>query len=202
MKPSKAIELLRMIENGGMGMLSQNTIDAALETAIFALEAQQTCKPECTPMYADVSDLISRQAAIDAASRTDYRGLTVEEVTCVTDAVVEELKRLPAAQPELPIKQKCTVCPHCDNCDVNDDGTSAQPEQRWIPVTERLPEDYQHVIVSGEKVVKQAQFIRGMFEMEDGEGYATINSDDIDEPYFYTFKAIAWMPLPEPYQEE
>lgn len=74
------------------------------------------------------------------------------------------------------------------------------PDSKWYPVKEKLPEDYEHVLVSGEKVVKQAQFIKGMFEMEDGEGYATINSDNIDEPHFYTFKAIAWMPLPEPYQ--
>ena len=77
-----------------------------------------------------------------------------------------------------------------------------QEKDRWRPVTERPPEDYEHVLVSGEKVVKQAQFIKGMFEMEDGEGYAAINSDNIEEPHFYTFKAIAWKPLPEPYTEE
>jgi len=75
-------------------------------------------------------------------------------------------------------------------------------QDRWIPMTERPPKDYEHVLVSGEKVVKQAQFIKGMFEMEDGEGYATINSDNIEEPHFYTFKAIAWRPLPEPYAED
>ena len=47
-----------------------------------------------------MSDLISRQAAIDAANRTDYRGLLVEDVTKVTDEVVKELKKLPSAQPE------------------------------------------------------------------------------------------------------
>ena len=73
---------------------------------------------------------------------------------------------------------------------------------RWIPCKERPPEDYEHVLVSGEKVVKQAQFINGMFEMEDGEGYAAIDSDNIEEPHFYTFKAIAWKPLPKPYTEE
>ena len=57
------------------------------------------------------TDCISRQAAIDAANRTDYNGLAVEDVCKVTDAVVEEIKRLPSAQPE----------PH------------------WIPCSERLP---------------------------------------------------------------
>ena len=45
-------------------------------------------------------DLIERQSAIDAANRSDYDGLTVEDVAKVTDAVVEELKQLPSAQPE------------------------------------------------------------------------------------------------------
>ena len=46
------------------------------------------------------SDLISRQAAIDAADRTDYIGLAVEDVKRVTDEVVKELKQLPSVQPE------------------------------------------------------------------------------------------------------
>ena len=48
-----------------------------------------------------MSDLISRQAAIDAADRADYTGLAVEDVKKVTDEVVKELKQLPSAQPEL-----------------------------------------------------------------------------------------------------
>ena len=65
-------------------------------------------------------DLIERQSAIDAANRSDYDGLTVEDVAKVTDAVVEELKQLPSAQPE-----DCDTCKHgrfgseaCDNCRV------------------------------------------------------------------------------------
>ena len=45
-------------------------------------------------------DLISRQAAIDAAYRADYTGLAIEDVKKVTDEVVKELKRLPSAQSE------------------------------------------------------------------------------------------------------
>ena len=47
-----------------------------------------------------MSDLIERQAAIDAANRADYTGLAVEDVKKVTDEVVKELKQLPSAQPE------------------------------------------------------------------------------------------------------
>ena len=46
-------------------------------------------------------DLISRQAAIDAADRADYTGLAVEDVKKVTDEVVKELKKLPSVQPTL-----------------------------------------------------------------------------------------------------
>lgn len=33
---------------------------------------------------------------------------------------------------ELPIKEKCCVCPHCDNCDVNEDGTIERKKGEWI----------------------------------------------------------------------
>lgn len=44
-----------------------------------------------------MNDLISRQAAINAADRADYAGLAVEEVKKVTDEVVKELKQIPIA---------------------------------------------------------------------------------------------------------
>lgn len=51
-------------------------------------------------------DLIDRQAAIEVAGRTDVRALTVEEVTMVTDAVIDGLKALPS-HPEII---------HCKDC--------------------------------------------------------------------------------------
>ena len=66
----------------------------------------------------------------------------------------------------------------------------AQPEQRWIPVSERLPEE-------GEVVLTQAKF-------KDDMKMAV--SSRIDYNYWTTWgtrdiNIIAWMPLPEPYQE-
>ena len=48
-----------------------------------------------------MSDLIDRQAAIDAADRADYTGFALEDVKKVTDEVVKELKRLPSARLEI-----------------------------------------------------------------------------------------------------
>ena len=47
-----------------------------------------------------MNDLISRQAAIDAADMADYPGLSIEDVDKVTGEVVKALKELPSAQPE------------------------------------------------------------------------------------------------------
>mgnify|MGYP007069842269 CR=1 FL=1 len=60
-----------------------------------------------------MDDFISRKSAISAASRTDYRGLTIEEVTKVTDAVIEEIKRLPSAQLEHIANNKVHLCTSC-----------------------------------------------------------------------------------------
>ena len=66
----------------------------------------------------------------------------------------------------------------------------AQPEQRWIPVSERLPKE-------GEVVLTQAKF-------KDDVKMAV--SSRIDYNYWTTWgtrdiNIVAWMPLPEPYQE-
>ena len=53
-----------------------------------------------------MDDLISRQAAIDAADRADYIGLAVEDVKRVTKEVVKELKKVPSAQQWIPCSER------------------------------------------------------------------------------------------------
>lgn len=127
---------------------------------------------------------------------------------------------------ELPIMQKCTVCPHCDNCDVRDDGTIdpdpsdvardiatiienekdmrvvAGPEPKWIPCSERLPE-------------KDTRFYLTTIANR-GLNFTTTLPDDVDvirwdydrrkghnSWHWCTERTvIAWMPLPSPYREE
>lgn len=83
-----------------------------------------------------MSDLISRQAAIDAIEEY-FEGLPI----VVHYDMLEMVKALSSVQPELPIKEKCCYCPHCANCDVNDDLTINQQEQRWIPFEQCVEEN-------------------------------------------------------------
>ena len=66
-----------------------------------------------------------------------------------------------------------------------------QPEQRWIPCSERLPKEDVEVLVT-----------------DDAGGITAIDVDrcgmyeDTKERFWYTSQhVIAWMPLPEPYKE-
>lgn len=70
---------------------------------------------------------------------------------------------------------------------------SAQPEQRWIPVSERLPNFAQRVLVS------TANFVYEAIYFDEDAGWSTYNVTfkDVDES-----EILAWMPLPAKYREE
>lgn len=83
----------------------------------------------------------------------------------------------------------------CDKDEVStvlNDLPSAQPEQRWIPVSEKLPEVREWVL---------CQCRAGIMDVlrltEDGDW----NKNYPHAEYMSGF-VIAWMPLPEPYKEE
>lgn len=72
---------------------------------------------------------------------------------------------------------------------------SAQSEQRWIPCSERLPEENMtrtlttiHTPHKGTNV-RSGRFCNGMFFNDNGDCWKATDKE-----------VIAWMPLPEPYQ--
>ena len=69
---------------------------------------------------------------------------------------------------------------------------------KWIPITERTPEDESYILVSFENatMVDIARY------EEDDEGGTFYPGDD-DEPYSkYGIFVNVWIPLPEPYKSE
>lgn len=77
-----------------------------------------------------------------------------------------------------------------------------QPEQKWIPCSERLPEEEEYVLISkkptkisGSKwsvdiAIRTSDPRSGKIQWRDS-GFGVIQDD----------KVLAWMPLPEPYSE-
>ena len=103
-----------------------------------------------------MDDLISRQAAIDALMPI-YKSASLRNRNVFSTA-----RKCMAAIEDLP---------------------SAQPEQRWIPCSERLPEERGfYLTTTKDKAVYCDHW----------------NEDNFDR----TEMVIAWMPLPEPYKTE
>ena len=115
-----------------------------------------------------MSDLIERQAAIDA--------LKEERCPCESDYDEGYLSMLDKA---IWIMDEWLP--------------SAQPEQRWIPCSERLPEKDGRYQVTRYDYVANTEFIDILW-YEENLWWNRHSTGD--------YAVIAWMPLPEPYRAE
>lgn len=128
-------------------------------------------------------DAISRRQAIDEIKRW------FDLIKLNPDILIDSIVTLPSVQPEIKCIAKITMTDEQvkeafekAKCEILD----ALPEQRWIPVGERLPEDNLKVFVSTKTAV----------------GIAAHNELGWYVPDTYFDGVIAWMSLPEPYKVE
>lgn len=73
-----------------------------------------------------------------------------------------------------------------------------EEKDRWIPISERLPEDESYILVSFENAS-----MPDIARYEENDEGGTFYPGDDEETYaHYGLIVNAWMPLPEPYKEE
>lgn len=122
-----------------------------------------------------MADLIDRQMAIDALCKSECGWNNAE---CRH-------------------KDDTDFCVTCDNVKIIKSLSSVQPEQRWIPVSERLPDKRGFYLVTEKEYRIGDKKHSGKFKtkvsfVEFGEKWNRASF----------FEITAWMPLPEPYQGE
>ena len=151
-----------------------------------------------------MSDLISRKAAIDALAKFVPYAICDESTESYTNGLTDAynlILQLPSAQPEQDIEH-CATCAHDEdsaeicvlrNCKyaiakLIDCYKPKQPEQRWIPVSERMPEPRIDVWCNS--------------DMGQMVGYYDEYAETWYGRDYLELIVTAWMPLPEPYREE
>ena len=91
-------------------------------------------------------------------------------------------------------------------CDL-DKIPSAQPEQRWIPCSERLPEEKDAGILKKLGINKRSDYVIATVKVK-GERM-TLTACTLDGVWYWDMKyafpdyeVVAWQPLPKPYTED
>lgn len=148
-------------------------------------------------------ELISRAAAIDALMAWEEDSFWDDE--CLKHrgepfwvAPSDVIEQLPSAQPE-PSQVARDIATIIENEKDMRVIASAQPEQHWIPCSERLPkkERSTYWVCTDAETQHECRWTNNRFGMTELDEWGW---SIFDTPQ-YT-KVIAWMPLPEPWRGE
>ena len=164
-----------------------------------------------------MDDLISRQAVLNqiTASINQFGGRYTTDQLNMWGLFTQMICDLPSAHPLDP----CETCLHkgngwdeepCDGCTGTE--SKYEPDNGWIPVSERLPEEGQsclvtQAVVNGMRIVIIATFTSDLYKFDiydfagrEGE-HGWVRYDD-EYVRYYDVDVLAWMPMPDPYKEE
>lgn len=130
---------------------------------------------ELSSAQPDSKELSSTRKALDTISRQ-----------AAIDAINKSFERVFAWDGTSPLGDK-----------VLENVPSAQPEQRWIPCSERLPEVYKDVLICWDFKGNREVLIGNMYSDGTFHGYDDEYLTHNGRKYR---KAVAWMPLPEPWR--
>ena len=162
----------------------------ALEMAIKALEQERSRSAEITQYRHDCEKLMEENERLKKA---------LEQEPCEDaisrQAVIDIIKSLHNANPSY-----WNTCDVVDRECALDEITalpSVQPKSEWFPVSERLPEDLQRVLVTierynGDKVVRVAEYYGRIFQIKENREQWEVGEKGL----------LAWMPIPQPYKAE
>lgn len=129
-----------------------------------------------------MNDLISRQAAINELSTP--RGILYP---------IRTIESMPSAQPQDIARGIATII-------ENEKDMRVMLQQRWIPVTERLPENGRQVLIYATNV---HYALAKYDEMRDADGTYKKQWVTFDawKPFYTIKNVLAWRELPEHYAE-
>ena len=200
MKIEEAIKLVKEVT--GMSLDWDDAHYDALQMAIKALE-QEPCE-----------DAVSRKAVLNTLNRMDSVLDENRTVEAYKELLTACYKDLPSVTPTTCIA-KVTFCKDDlqELVDEKVEELAQHMERRWIPVSEKLPNDrdwYLGIFKEPDTGwINPLPFICDYVGRETKattkefwilRGFTDRDYKECD--YYYNLECVAWMPLPEPYKAE